>query len=164
MDFGIFELLAELSIGLLGFTGVVSALGRSRLTAEVRAFRVGALVSYSSTSLLGSILPIVLVNQSLEEKTVWFVSSLIFVAAILGIAVWAFIFKAKLLASTRLLKTLAFLVFSIVIAVSSYLIYGLIFLPDSLGSIYLVALATIFGLGVYHFCMLVSSIKFDADT
>ena len=57
MDFGIFELLAELSIGLLGFTGVVSALGRSRLTAEVRAFRVGALVSYSSTSLLGSILP-----------------------------------------------------------------------------------------------------------
>lgn len=164
MDSTTLELFAELSIGLLGFTGVVSALGKSRLTAEVRAFRVGALLRFSSASLLGSILPIVLASYSLEIQTVWFVSSLVLISAIVGLSVWGFISNAQLLASTKLLKMLGLLVLSIILSTGAYLVYGIVRLPDNLGSVYLVALTTIFGLGVYHFCMLVSSIQFEEGT
>jgi hypothetical protein len=158
------ELFAELSIGLLGFTGVVSALGRSSLSTEVRTFRISALLRFSSTSLLGAILPIVLASYSLKEGTVWFASSLVLVAAIFSIVFWGFVSNAKLLTSTKLLKVLAFLVASIILTVTAYLLYGLVLRPDNLGSIYLVALSTMFGLGVYHFCMLVASIQFEEGT
>jgi hypothetical protein len=158
------ELFAELSIGLLGFTGVVSALGKSRLTTELRAFRVSALLRFGSTSLVASILPIVLGSYGLMEQTVWFVSSLVLVSAIAGISVWGFISNSRLLTSTMQLRVLASLVFTIVLGISAYLIYGLIYLPENMASIYLVSLTTMLGLGVYHFCMLVASIQYEEGT
>ena len=46
-DTGALALFAEISIGLVGFTGVVSALGRSRLPPAIRSFRILALLLYS---------------------------------------------------------------------------------------------------------------------
>ena len=67
MDHSSLELLAELSIGLVGFAGVVSALGRSRLTDATRSFRVQALLVNGVTSLTFSIMPIVLLGYDLNE-------------------------------------------------------------------------------------------------
>jgi len=84
------ETLAELSIGLIGFAGVVSALGNSRLHIEVRAFRIRALPFYSAIALLGSLLPVVANSFEIEPSTVSFVSTIALILAISSIMIWFF--------------------------------------------------------------------------
>ena len=161
MDFGPLETYAELSIGLIGFAGVVSALGKSRLNAEIRAFRVISLLRYSATSLFGSLFPVVLGSYDFNENTVWFVSTLGLSLAFVAVIIWGYWFNIAIMKSERFLWILARIIRVVLIAVLAYLMYGLVFSPHTLDAIYLVGLSTMLGLGVFHFCMLVASIQFE---
>ena len=55
---GQLELLAELSIALLGFSGIVVSLGRTNFSEEGYSKRIAALLWGSLVTFLGSILPI----------------------------------------------------------------------------------------------------------
>ncbi|MCZ6460175.1 MAG: hypothetical protein O6766_12540, partial [Gammaproteobacteria bacterium] len=96
-DTGALELFAEISIGLVGFTGVVSALGRSQLPPAIRSFRILALLLYSVVALGGSLLPIVLLNHGISTMTTWLVSAVSLVVAQIAIMVWAAIAVVPLL-------------------------------------------------------------------
>ena len=158
------ETFAELSIGLIGFAGVVSALGRSKLNVRVRSFRVNSLLKYSATVLFASIFPIVLGSYDLDLERVWFISTVMLAVTILLGQIHTMMTYSDILFSDPFFRKIAIIGFTIGVVVFMYLIYGLIFQGEDLRSIYLVGLSSVLALGVFHFCMLVSSIQFDEST
>ena len=158
-DTGARELFAEISIGLVGFTGVVSALGRSRLPPAIRSFRILALLLYSVVALGGSLLPIVLLNHGLSTMTTWLVSAVSLVVAQIAIMVWAAVAVAPLLRDGLLPNYIARVVFTIFGVVVLYLLYGIVFDRSSLAGIYLVGISVSLALGVFHFVVLVQSVR-----
>ena len=153
------ELFAEISIGLVGFAGVVSALGRSRLPPTIRAFRISALLLYSVMALGGSMLPIVLLNHGMTEATAWLTSAIALASAQLATAAWALKTIPRLLRDDQSLAPFARVVTPIFFLAILYLLYGIFFDRASLSAIYLVGIFCSLGLGVFHFFMLVVSIS-----
>jgi hypothetical protein len=62
------------------------------------------------------------------------------------------------------LRVLASLVLLILLMTASYLTYGILVRPKFLDSIYLVAVTFALGMGVYHFSMLVLSVRLADGT
>ena len=158
-DPGTLETFAELSIGLIGFAGVVSALGKSRLHIETRSFRIMALLLYSVTALLGSVLPIVLFSSELDPPETWIISSIVFALVSAGILVWGSLRLRRLALGGHIPAFMALALWSIGVLVVIGLIYALLFATSSLHSFYLAAVSWALGMGVFHFCMLVVSIQ-----
>lgn len=161
IDSNTLEMFAELSIGLIGFAGVVSALGRSRLHIDVRSFRVRALLFYSATALISSLIPIVAGGFGFEGQTVVFFSTLIMGAAFLAILLWFGRTARPLTENGHLPIALARGLGTLGLMIIVMLAYGLVFARSYLDSLYLVGLTWILMMGVFHFCMLVLSIQLD---
>ena len=164
MDLSILETFAELSIGLIGFAGVVSALGKSRLHVGVRSFRIRALLFYSALALFGSILPIVLGGFELELVTVLSFSTSAVILAFIGIFIWFVRIVRPLTAEGHLPIALVRGLGAIAVLVILLLFTGLLFYRSSLHSIYMVGLSWILAMGVFHFCMLVLSIQLQDES
>ena len=162
-DPGTLETFAELSIGLIGFAGVVSALGKSRLHIETRSFRIKALLLYSVTALLGSLLPIVLLSSELDPPGTWVISSIVFVLVCAGILIWGAYRLRRLALGGHIPAFMALALWSIGALVVIGLIYALLFATSSLHSVYLFGVAWALGMGVFHFCMLVVSIQLQDE-
>ncbi len=153
------ELFAEISIGLVGFAGVVSALGRSRLPPAIRSFRISALLLYSVVALGGSLLPIVLLNHGISAMSVWLSSAVVLVSAQVAMMAWAVKAIRPLVGDDQLPASLARVIITIFMAAVLYLLYGIFFDRTSLAAIYLVGISFSLGLGVFHFVVLVVSIQ-----
>ncbi len=158
-DTNALELFAEISIGLLGFAGVVAALGRSRLPPSTRRFRVTALLLYSVVALGGSLLPIVLFNHGVSAMSVWLSSAIVLVSAQAVVMAWGVRATQPLVRDDQLSASLAQAVFTLFIATLLYLLYGIFFDRASLAAIYLVGVSFSLSLGVFHFVVLVVSIQ-----
>ncbi len=150
------ELFAEISIGLVGFAGVVSALGRSRLPPAIRSFRISALLLYSMTALGGSLLPIVLLNHGISAMSVWLSSAVVLVSAQAATMAWAARAIRTRVRDDQLSPRVVITIFTAVIL---YVLYGIFFDRTSLAAIYLVGISFSLGLGVLHFFVLVVSIQ-----
>ncbi len=153
------ELFAEISIGLVGFAGVVSALGRSRLPAPIRSFRISALLLYSITTLGGSLLPIVLLNYRIDTTVAWVASATVLAFAQLAILAWAARVIPPLVRSGQLPAPLALTISSTYLVVTLYLLFGIFWDQTSLSAIYLLVLLCSLSFSVFHFFMLVVSIQ-----
>lgn len=158
-DTSALELFAEISIGLVGFAGVVSALGHSRLPPAIRSFRISALLLYSVVALGGSLLPIVLLKHEVSTMSAWLFSAVALAAAQVAILVWAAIAVAPLMRDDLLPSLIARVVFTILGAATLYLLYGILFDRSLLAAIYLAGIFVTLGLGVFHFVVLVQSIQ-----
>ena len=152
------ELFAELSIALLGFAGVVSALGRSRLSAEVRSFRIGALLINSVTALIFSILPILISAHGFSENVQWTVSTILLGIAQVSTIAWS-TRQVRSLSNAEVPNSLRVVMFSLITLAILYEFYGVIFQVDYLAAIYIVGLAVSFIIGLVHFCILIVSIQ-----
>lgn len=156
-------LFAELSIGLLGFSGVVSALGRSRLSVDVRRFRINALLSFSTVTCFASLLPILLNNYAIEPERLWVICSIMLVAGILvGPSVTAFS-HSEIMRTDPFLRVVRIPIFALLAVILIYVGYGLFFAREDLSAIYLVGVSYLLAMGIFHFCMLVASIQFDEE-
>ena len=158
-DTNALELFAEISIGLLGFAGVVAALGRSRLPPSTRRFRVTALLLYSVVALGGSVLPIVLLNHGVSATSVWLSSAITLASAQVAVMAWGVRATRPLVRDDQLSASLTGVIFTIFISALLYLLYGILVDRTSLAAIYLVALSYSLSLGVFHFVVLVVSIQ-----
>ena len=163
MDLSPLELLAELSIGLVGFAGVVSALGSSRLTDATRTFRIQALLVNGVTSLTFSILPIILFSYDFNENSVWTISALCLVTTQALILGWSVRRVNPVTQDVQILLVIRMTIALMLLAVIIYLLYGIIMQVNFLASIYLVGVTASFGLGMFHFCVLVISIQSSAN-
>ena len=91
--------------------------------------------------------------------TTWLVSAVALVAAQIAVMVWAAIAVAPLLRDGLLPSLMAGVVFTIFGLVVLYLLYGIVFDQSSLAGIYLVGISVSLSLGVFHFVVLVQSIR-----
>lgn len=79
------SIIAEVSLGLAGFTGVVVVLGRVERDAFLR-LRLSYLLSVSFSALLLALLPFALSELSLATHQVWLTASLLLAASGVAIA------------------------------------------------------------------------------
>ena len=155
------SLFAELAIGLLGFSGVVSALGRSKLPVAVREFRVVALLVYSAMTCLASLLPIVLMSYQFELSLTWMMSGTALMVLLLFVPLITALRFTSVLSTDTSLRVIRVPVYVLLVTVWVYLGYGLLFNLENLQAIYLVGVSYLLAMGIFHFCMLVSSIQFE---
>ncbi len=94
--------------------------------------------------------------------TTWLVSAVALVVAQIAIMVWAAIAVAPLLRDGLLPNLVARVVFTIFGLVVLYLLYGIVFDQSSLAGIYLVGISVSLALGVFHFVVLVQSVRSGA--
>jgi len=160
-DLSVLDVFAEVSIGLLGFAGVVSALGWSRLPPSTKTFRVLALLLYGVASLAGSLFPLILSRFNLEIDSVWMVSA----ASLLGIQIGIFFYLTtliwRLVQNEELSSSLALVVSGMSILAMVFVAYGILFAEPLLPAIYVVGVSASLSLGVFHFFKLVISIQSD---
>ena len=157
------ELFAELSIGLVGFAGVISVLGRSRLSPETRSFRIGALLLNSVTALVFSILPLLVSAHGLSGDVQWTIATILLVFAQVGTIVWS-ARRVTSLSSEEVPNLIRTVMFSLMTLTILYEIYGVVFDIASLSAIYVVGVAVSFGIGLFHFCILVLSIQVSTES
>jgi hypothetical protein len=82
----VFASLTEVCIAIIGFAGVVAALGKSQLPINVRSTRIKALLFASSVGLVGSLLPAFLTQFPIP---LWQTSAGLLALCIWFNAVWA---------------------------------------------------------------------------
>ena len=157
------ELLAEISIGLVGFAGVVSALGRSRLSKATLSFRIGALLINSVTALVFSILPLLLAAHGVSVNVQWTIATALLVLAQTGTITWSARWVSSL-SGEEVPNLIRVVMFSLIVLTIMYELYGIFFDPPSLSSIYIVGVSVSFGIGLFHFCILVLSIHVSTES
>ena len=158
------ELLAEISIGLIGFAGVVTALGRSKLAIQVRSFRTRALVLNSGTALFGSLLPLILLNAGLSVPTVWITSSIALALIMAFSLAWVTSQTRNLMSQAGVPSAVTILIIVFASFVAFALLYSSFFANGFLPRIYPAAVFWSLSLGVFHFCMLVISIELPGES
>jgi len=162
VDEPILELFAELSIGLVGFAGVVSALGRSRLSPSTRLFRISALLINSVTALTFSILPMLLLAHGLSGTSLWMAAIILLGITQLCTMIWS-ARQVRALTNDEVPSALRIVMFSLIGLAVLYELYGVIIQPSALSAIYVTALAASFTVGLVHFCILVLSIQTSGE-
>jgi hypothetical protein len=153
------ELVAEISIGLIGFAGVVATFARSRMPPAVRSFRVTALMLNGATALIGSLLPIVLLNYGITPSATWVAAGGVVIAWQAAVLAWAAATLRELFRNGQIPRKVTLVVLSLASMVLLYLVYGTLFDHVALPAIYLAVLAFSLMLGLFHFLMLVVSIQ-----
>jgi len=78
-----FDVLAEISIALIGFAGVVVALGRSNLTSEALRFRLVLLFVNGATALWGGLTPAIASMFMLESTTIPSLAGMLYLPALI---------------------------------------------------------------------------------
>jgi hypothetical protein len=81
IDLDAFHTLAEVSITFTGLAGVVSVVGRSRLTPEGRQWRIWNMILLSLVAFFACLIPIALDLFSLQTVPIWTVCSISLVTA-----------------------------------------------------------------------------------
>jgi len=150
-------LFAELSIGLVGFAGVVSTLSRSNLTSETLAFRIKALLINAVVALAFSILPLGL-GGFYNEGEFWLFALTLLICTQVSVMVWSFR-QVQPLTYQEVPNHIRMGVFGLMLLAILFQCYGLVFITDYLSAVYLVGVAASFSVGVFHFCVLVVSIR-----
>ena len=90
---GFLTAIVEASVGLLGFTGVVVALGRnpgSSWSAPDRT-RMMNLLGWGAITLASALLSLALISAELQPELVWRVSSLAWLACAVAFVAWMFV-------------------------------------------------------------------------
>jgi hypothetical protein len=156
-------LVAELSIGLIGFAGVVATLARSRMPPAVRSFRITALMLNGTTALIGSLVPIVLLNYGITASTTWAASGSIILVWQAAVIAWAGRTLRALFRAGQIPRNLTLFVLSLAALALAYLAYGVLLDHETLPAIYVAVLAFALMLGLFHFLMLVVSVQSADD-
>jgi len=155
------ELIAEMSIALVGFAGVVSALGRSRLSVATLSFRIRALLFNGVTAVVFSLLPIILAVHGLSETVLWTVAAILLGITQVCTMIWA-ARRVSTLTDDEVPTAIRRIVFTTMTISVLYLSYGVGIQSEWLSAIYLVGLSASFCVGLLHFCFLVTSIQSSA--
>ncbi len=160
-DTSALELIAEISIGLIGFAGIVAVLSRSRLPPAVRSFRITALMMNGVLALIGALLPIIFLKYAVSPQVAWIAAAGVLVLMWSVVVLWAARVTASLIRNSEIPRNLTYVVLTLAAFVWLYLLYGTLFNVEALPAIYLVVLVSSIVLSLFHFVMLVLSVQSD---
>jgi hypothetical protein len=150
MGFTNLQVLAEVSVALLGFSGLTVVLGQSRFDQAGIAFRTEGLLYTSSLAFIGSLLPLVGVPVSLSAIAI---ATLMSVACV---SVLRTLFGANA-PTIRISKFLTWTTLPVYMLSTLALWFSIFALPEQLLLIYKLAIGCNLVLAVLYFIRLVTS-------
>ena len=154
-----FEILAEVSIGLIGFAGVVVALGRADLSRSAQKFHLTMLFANGVAALWGSLSP------TIARLILGMESSYIALASLMYLPVFAFvnIYAHRIIfrfysTSKDTSPLLAYAVAFIITSSFMYMAVALIAYPVQIAASMYTSISLLLFLGLSHFYDLVTAI------
>ncbi len=154
---GSFEVLAELSIALVGFAGVVVVLGRSSLPGAARRFRLVLLFANGSTALWGALTPS-LSALLVQGEPSWRLAGMLYLPLVLAINGYAwrnfFLFQRD----GQRLPMVFYVATPLIVGSLLYLAGSLLLLPSQIPAAQFLSVVLLLFLGLYHFFILTTSI------
>lgn len=145
-----FEILAEIAIGMIGFAGVVVAIGKTKLDGAEQTVRLRLLFLNGVVALWGGLSPSIAVYAFGPDS--WRISGSLFLLAFCAIIVYAHHltfrrYSTELRAGHLISKSIAVLL----ILEFAYLSTALIFFPAQIASAQYLGVLLLLFLGLYHF-------------
>ena len=158
-----FEVLAEISFALIGFSGVVVALSHSKLSGTEQAIRLRLLFLSGATALWGGLTPII--GALFSDDIGWLISGLLFAPALLTVNGFAWLRLYRLVRDegVRLMPKLFYVVTPITVFMNLWLLYTLFFATAQIPAAQFSASTLVLLLGLYHFFVLVTG-SFQSET
>ena len=159
-----FDVLAEISIALIGFAGVVVALGRSSLPREALRFRLVLLFVNGATALWGGLTPAIASMFVLESTTVPLLAGTLYLPALIGVNGYAWVQFVSLIRRRQVLPRAFYFVTPPVMASLLYLIVALVWLTEHIMLAHFTSVVFMLFLGLYHFFVLTIGVLGDDHT
>ena len=150
-----FSVLAEISIALIGFAGVVVALGRSKLAKAEQEFRLRLLFVNGATSLWGGLTPTV--ASLVIPNHQWLLSGLLFAPVLLTVNIYAWFNFFRLIRARSIMPIVFYVVTPFSLVALLWLLYGMLFDRGQIPGAQFIASTLVLFLGVYHFFVLTIS-------
>jgi hypothetical protein len=154
-----FEILAEVSIGLVGFAGVVVALGRSELPSSTQKFHLTMLFANGVAALWGSLSPTIARLVLGEESSYIVLACAMYLPVFAVVNIYAFRIVFNFYAKSRSISLP--LVYSVVFICTSSFIYmaaAMIAYPAQIAASMYTSISLLLFLGISHFYDLVKAI------
>ena len=161
-----FEFLAEVSIALVGFAGVVVALARAKLHYLALRLRLTLLFINGSTALWGSLTPTISSISTPETNTQIFIAGLMYMPVLMAVNVYAWVQFATLIRNNEIVPRTFYILTPFIVASLIYLVVSLVALPNHIQLAHFISIVIMLFLGLYHFYILTTSIMSNesADT
>jgi|OM-RGC.v1.023193261 hypothetical protein len=141
-EMGRFEILAELSVAVLGFSGLLIALGHDRISDSLAVTRIRALLYTASASLVASVLP--LLNLYLP------VAAVFLLLALLMHTIWICVYWLRAIhVSTS--KWVGVIFMLAALPISAWLVFSLLNQGASLGAAYIAGIGYFLLTSIYNF-------------
>lgn len=159
-DFSTFETVAEISIAIIGFAGVVAALGKTRLDPTEARFRLIMLFVNGAIALWGCLTPSLASNFTADP---WLLAGWLYFPALLTGNAYAWRNLYSLIKAGNLVPKMFYVVTPLIVVSLIYLLVSLLFFPTQIEGAQLTSVLLILYLGLYHFFLLVSRLKLNDD-
>jgi len=163
-DIQSFDVLAEIAIALIGFAGVVVALGRSSLPVETLRFRLVLLFVNGSIALWGGLTPAIASLYVVESTNAPLLAGALYLPALIGVNVYAWIRFVSMMRSGQELPRAFYFVTPAVMASLFYLIVALVWLTEHIEFAHFTSVVFMLFLGLYHFFVLTMAVLADDRT
>ena len=145
-----FEILAEIAIGLIGFAGVVVALGKTSIDAIEKRVRLRLLFLNGVVALWGGVSPS-LAHYAFGPDS-WRISGTLFLLAFTGICAYAYVLTfRRYRSSLQRGRGISIAIGLLLVVEFVYLLSALISFPAQIASAQYAGVLLMLFLGLYHF-------------
>jgi hypothetical protein len=154
-----FEILAEVSIGLVGFAGVVVALGRSELSSSTQNFHLTMLFANGVAALWGSLSPTIARLVLGAESSYIVLACAMYLPAFVVVNIYAFRVVFNFYAKSKAISlTLVYSVIFMCASSFTYMVAAMIAFPAQIAASMYISVSLLLFLGISHFYDLVKAI------
>ena len=149
-----FQILAEISVGLIGFSGVVVALGYSKLSGQEQSLRLNLLFLSGATALWGGLTPTL--AGFMSHGGGWVLSGVLFIPVLLGVNIYAWrnLYRLTRAGGLSTLPAIFYVVTPLTVFAPLWVLYSLFLEHKQIAAAQFFATTVILFLGVYHFYVL----------
>ena len=161
-----FDVLAEIAIALVGFTGVVAALSRTILDRRRLRLRLVLLFVNGTTALWGSLAPTVAVaiGMAVEQSDIYVLAGTLYVPALLAVNIYAWVQFGSLIRRKQTPARAFYIVTPLVMASLGYLLIALFWHQEHVVTAHYVSIVFMLFLGLYHFFVLTTAVLTDVQS
>ena len=157
-----FEILAEISIGLIGFAGVVVALGRSSLSSTARRFHLVMLFANGAAAMWGSISPTLAGLMLGPDSSYMVLACLMYLPTFIFVNIYAWRIIFRFYSMSEATPTAWTYTSFLISAVSLfYMLAAVIMYPSQISPSMYASISLLLFMGLSHFYSLVTAIPND---
>ena len=159
----IFTLLGEVAIGIIGFAAIVTVLGRSSLTEEVRAFRLRMLFINASMCLWGAFAPLI-ATLFVEPPAAWMAAALMYGALAIPFNLVSLARIVNLAIQRQIGLIGVYVIMPVNVVTLVFLVAAIVWFNEFVLQALALSIVFFVFIALFHFFQLVNSLRSEAQS